>query len=44
MRVIEEGAALETEELKQSILEAIRAFAGGVALHDDNDLVVLKVQ
>jgi serine phosphatase RsbU (regulator of sigma subunit) len=44
MRVIEDGAALETEELKQRILEAIRAFAGGVALHDDMTLVVLKVQ
>jgi sigma-B regulation protein RsbU (phosphoserine phosphatase) len=44
MRVIEEGAALETEELKQRILEALRSFAGGVALHDDMTLVVLKVQ
>jgi serine phosphatase RsbU (regulator of sigma subunit) len=42
-RILEQGGALDSEELKQRILEEVRGFVGGAAQHDDMTLVVLKV-
>ncbi len=42
-RVVEEAAALDSEGMRERILEAVRSFAAGAALHDDMTLVVLRV-
>jgi sigma-B regulation protein RsbU (phosphoserine phosphatase) len=42
-RILEGGGALDSEELKQRILEEVRGFVAGAAQHDDMTLVVLKV-
>jgi serine phosphatase RsbU (regulator of sigma subunit) len=42
-RILEESEALGSEELKERILEEVRAFVGEAAPHDDMTLVVLKV-
>lgn len=41
--VVESGDGLGSEELKQRILEEIRAFADGASQHDDMTMVILKV-
>jgi sigma-B regulation protein RsbU (phosphoserine phosphatase) len=41
--VLEKSDTLSSEELKERILEEIRAFVGGAAQHDDMTLVILKV-
>jgi phosphoserine phosphatase RsbU/P len=41
--VVEQGDGLGSEELKQRILEEIRAFADGASQHDDMTMVILKV-
>jgi sigma-B regulation protein RsbU (phosphoserine phosphatase) len=41
--LIENGAALGSEELKERILSEIHAFVGGEAQHDDMTMVILKV-
>jgi serine phosphatase RsbU (regulator of sigma subunit) len=42
-RILEEGQALGSEELKERILEEVRHFVGEADPHDDMTLVVLKV-
>ena len=42
-RILEEGRALGSEELKERILEEVRHFVGEADPHDDMTLVVLKV-
>jgi serine phosphatase RsbU (regulator of sigma subunit) len=42
-RILEESAALGTEELKERILEEVRRFVGEALPHDDMTLVLLKV-
>jgi serine phosphatase RsbU (regulator of sigma subunit) len=42
-RILEESAALGSEELKERILEEVRRFVGEALPHDDMTLVVLKV-
>jgi serine phosphatase RsbU (regulator of sigma subunit) len=42
-RILEEGASLGSEELKERILEEVRRFVGEALPHDDMTLVVLKV-
>jgi serine phosphatase RsbU (regulator of sigma subunit) len=42
-RILEEGASLGSEELKERILEEVRHFVGEALPHDDMTLVVLKV-
>jgi serine phosphatase RsbU (regulator of sigma subunit) len=42
-RILEEGRALGSEELKERILEDVRHFVGEADPHDDMTLVVLKV-
>jgi serine phosphatase RsbU (regulator of sigma subunit) len=42
-RILEDGAALGSEELKEKILDEVRRFVGDAAQHDDMTLVVLKV-
>jgi sigma-B regulation protein RsbU (phosphoserine phosphatase) len=41
--LLERSEALESEELKERILEEVRRFAGGAPPHDDLTLVILKV-
>jgi serine phosphatase RsbU (regulator of sigma subunit) len=42
-RILEDGRGLTSEELKERILEEVRAFVGDALPHDDMTLVVLKV-
>jgi serine phosphatase RsbU (regulator of sigma subunit) len=42
-RILERSEELGSEELKERILEEVRAFVGDAAPHDDMTLVVLKV-
>jgi serine phosphatase RsbU (regulator of sigma subunit) len=42
-KVIEESEGLESDAIKERILEEIRRFVAGAAQHDDMTLVVLKV-
>jgi serine phosphatase RsbU (regulator of sigma subunit) len=42
-KVIEESEGLESDAVKERILEEIRRFVAGAAQHDDMTLVVLKV-
>jgi serine phosphatase RsbU (regulator of sigma subunit) len=42
-RILEEGQALGSEELKERILEEVHHFVGEADPHDDMTLVVLKV-
>jgi sigma-B regulation protein RsbU (phosphoserine phosphatase) len=42
-RILEQGAGIPGEELKERILAEIRAFVGEAAQHDDMTLVLLKV-
>jgi serine phosphatase RsbU (regulator of sigma subunit) len=42
-RVLEQGASLGSEELRERILEEVRRFVGDAQPHDDMTLVVLKV-
>jgi serine phosphatase RsbU (regulator of sigma subunit) len=42
-RVLEEGASLGSEELRERIMEEVRRFVGDALPHDDMTLVVLKV-
>ncbi len=42
-RILEEGARLGSEELRERILEEVRRFVGDALPHDDMTLVVLKV-
>jgi serine phosphatase RsbU (regulator of sigma subunit) len=42
-KVIEESEGLESDAVKERILDEIRRFVGGAAQHDDMTLVVLKV-
>jgi sigma-B regulation protein RsbU (phosphoserine phosphatase) len=42
-RILEEGANLGSEELRERILEEVRRFVGDALPHDDMTLVVLKV-
>jgi sigma-B regulation protein RsbU (phosphoserine phosphatase) len=42
-RILEEGASLGSEEMRERILEEVRRFVGDALAHDDMTLVVLKV-
>jgi serine phosphatase RsbU (regulator of sigma subunit) len=42
-RILEEGEGLDSEAMKERILEEVRLFVGEAAPHDDMTLVVLKV-
>jgi serine phosphatase RsbU (regulator of sigma subunit) len=42
-RILEQGRALESEQLKERILTEVRRFVGDAAPHDDLTLVLLKV-
>jgi serine phosphatase RsbU (regulator of sigma subunit) len=42
-RILEEGRALGSEELRERILEEVRGFVGDALPHDDMTMVVLKV-
>jgi serine phosphatase RsbU (regulator of sigma subunit) len=42
-RVMEESLGLDSEAMRERILDAVKGFAGGVALHDDMTLVVLRI-
>jgi serine phosphatase RsbU (regulator of sigma subunit) len=42
-RILEESEGLDSEALKERILEEVRQFVGDAAPHDDMTLVVLKV-
>jgi serine phosphatase RsbU (regulator of sigma subunit) len=42
-RIVEDSEDLGSEEIKEKILEEIRAFVGGAAQHDDMTMVILKV-
>ena len=42
-RILEQGQALGSEELRERILEEVRAFVGDALPHDDMTMVVLKV-
>jgi serine phosphatase RsbU (regulator of sigma subunit) len=42
-RILEDGASLGSEELRERILEEVRRFVGDALPHDDMTMVVLKV-
>jgi serine phosphatase RsbU (regulator of sigma subunit) len=42
-RILEQGAELGSEELRERILDEVRRFVGDAAPHDDLTMVVLKV-
>jgi sigma-B regulation protein RsbU (phosphoserine phosphatase) len=42
-RILEQGEALESEQMKERILAEVRSFVGDAAQHDDLTLVLLKV-
>jgi serine phosphatase RsbU (regulator of sigma subunit) len=42
-RILEEGEGLDSEAMKERILDEVRQFVGDAAPHDDMTLVVLKV-
>ena len=42
-RILEEGEGLDSEAMKERILDEVRVFVGDAAPHDDMTLVVLKI-